>query len=231
MLSRTGKLSDMLKFLSLGVEICHQWRPQPMTWNRVAFLKWNTLRLFFHSLFPHSLGMISLPHGIVKRLAAVGLLLFPVLGAALDFSPPCFLAWTCSHKMCFNTHNFLHFSFSSSQVIIPLWQLTGSWARAQCFTGLSQSDEYPVQSWLLFKCSNKKQSHKNKQHFHFSLDGFVFEGGEPSSVPWKTLLLYGVILERFFFFIKVPWDFSEIGPVGGIGIIIYVSAFGENLFA
>lgn len=33
------------------------------------------------------------------------------------------------------------------------------------------------------------------------------------------------------FFIKVPWDFSEIGPVGGIGIMIHVSAFGENLFA
>lgn len=36
---------------------------------------------------------------------------------------------------------------------------------------------------------------------------------------------------RKVFFIKVPWDFSEIGPVGGIGIVIHVSAFGENLFA
>lgn len=36
---------------------------------------------------------------------------------------------------------------------------------------------------------------------------------------------------RNVFFIKVPWDFSEIGPVSGIGIMNYVSAFGENLFA
>lgn len=55
-------------------------------------------------------------------------------------------------------------------------------------------------------------------------------GGKPSSVKWKALLLYVVSVERFFF-IKAPWDFSEIGPASGIGMVNYASAFGENLFA
>lgn len=51
--------------------------------NRVAYLKWITLRLFFVFLFPRAPGMISLPHGIVKRLADEGLLHFSVLGLHL----------------------------------------------------------------------------------------------------------------------------------------------------
>lgn len=33
-----------------------------------------------------------------------------------------------------------------------------------------------VGSVLLVRCLNKKQSNKNKYHFHFSLADFVFEG-------------------------------------------------------
>lgn len=76
----------------------------------------------------------------------------------------------------------------------------------------------------------KSRAIKINRIFIFLSVVLFLKWGEPSSVPWKTLLLYGVILGRFFF-IKVPWDFSEIGPVGGIGIGIHVSAFGENLFA
>lgn len=56
-----------------------------------------------------------------------------------------------------------------------------------------------VQNWLLFQCSNKKQSNKNEYHFHFSLDDFGFFWGEALLCYWKALLLYSVIVERFFY--------------------------------
>lgn len=73
----------MLEFLSFEVEIYDQRRPHPMKWNGIAFLKWITLRLFFLYLSFFFLGVISLPHGIVKRMADAGQLLFSRLGLHL----------------------------------------------------------------------------------------------------------------------------------------------------
>lgn len=139
---------------------------------------------FFRLVCFVSLGMISLSHGIIKRLAGEGLLLFSVLG--LHLISLWFITWACSSKNCFNTEKIFHLSHSPSHTesVGPSWQLTGSWADAHCFTRLSEWDEDPrllVQSWLFLKCSNKKQSDKNKSHFHFSLGGLVFEGGEAHS--------------------------------------------------
>lgn len=88
-----------------------------------------------------------------------------------------------------------------------------------------------VQTWLLLKRSNKKQSNKNKYHFDFSLGDFAFEGGEALFCYMESPAALRCYHRNDIFFIKAPWDFSEIGSVSEIGIVNYASAFGENLFA